>query len=179
MCFFASMYPRQVKMSNVYLNLFCLNFRFGEKLDIKIWLYCFQFPRVQILLFVGWKSTRVKRRKVKASEKFCSQFVVVLSTSRKMATTIQRRRISAKEDVFRNRRAPSPTLKISCTRKLWPRRPTRGPFFTPLHTRLQIVYKKFLFVFVCFVSLVFFWSRELNFRQNNAKIQMKRKQNKN
>ena len=79
--FFASMYPRQVKMSNVYLNFFCLNFRWGEKLDIKIWLYCFQFPRVQILLFVGWKSTRVKkRRKVKASEKFCSQFVVVLST---------------------------------------------------------------------------------------------------
>ena len=25
--FFASMYPRQVKMSNVYLNFFCLNFR--------------------------------------------------------------------------------------------------------------------------------------------------------
>ena len=36
-CFsFASMYPRQVKMSNVYLNFFCLNFRWGEKLDIKI-----------------------------------------------------------------------------------------------------------------------------------------------
>ena len=155
MCFsFASMYPRQVKMSNVYLNFFCLNFRWGEKLDIKIWFCCFQFPRVQILLFVGWKSTRVKkRRKVKASEKFCSQFVVVLSTSRKMATTIQRRRISAKEDVFRNRRAPSPTLKISCTRKLWPGRPTRGPLFTPLHTRLQIVFTKSFCLF-SFVSLV-------------------------
>ena len=75
--FFTPMYPRQVKMSNVHLNFFCFIFRWGEKLDIKIWLYCFQFPRVQILLFVGWKSTRVKkRRKVKASEKFCSQFVV-------------------------------------------------------------------------------------------------------
>ena len=67
--FFASMYPRQVKMSNVYLNFFCLNFRWGEKLDIKIWFCCFQFPRVQILLFLA-------SRKVKAREKFCSQFVV-------------------------------------------------------------------------------------------------------
>ena len=50
------------------------------------------------------------------------------------------------------------------------------PVAHPLTNRF---YKKFLFVFVCFVSLVFFWSRELNFRQNNAKIQMKRKQNKN
>ena len=63
--FFASMYPRQVKMSNVYLNFFCLNFRWGEKLDIKIWFYCFQFPRVQILLFVGWNSIRVKKSKSK------------------------------------------------------------------------------------------------------------------
>ena len=61
--------------------------------------------------------------------------------------------ISAKEDVFRNRRAPSPTLKISCTRKLWPGRPTRGPLFTPLHTRLQIVFTKSFCLF-SFVSLV-------------------------
>ena len=104
--FFASMYPRQVKMSNVYLNFFCLNFRWGEKLDIKIWFYCFQFPRVQILLFVGWNSTRVKKSKSKRKILFT---VCFLPTSRKMAMTIQRRRISGKEDVFRNRRVPSLT----------------------------------------------------------------------
>ena len=164
MCFsFASMYPRQVKMSNVYLNFFCLNFRWGEKLDIKIWFYCFQFPRVQILLFVGWNSNH---KKSKSKRKIL--FRVCCSTSWKMATTIQRRQISGREDVFRNRRAPSPTswrfpspnLKISCTRRLWSDRTARGPFFTPVHSP---AYKsKFLFVFVCFVSLVFFWSSQDN-----------------
>ena len=86
----------------------------------------------------------------------------------KMATTIQWRQISSREDVFRNRRAPSPTswrfpspnLKISCTRRLWSDRTARGPFFTPVHSP---AYKsKFLFVFVCFVSLVFFWSSQDN-----------------
>ena len=69
--FFASMYPRQVKMSNVHLNFFCLNFRWGEKLDIKIWFYCFQFPRVQILLFVGWNSTSVKKSFVHSLLLYC------------------------------------------------------------------------------------------------------------
>ena len=159
-------------MSNVYLNFFCLNFRWGEKLDIKIWFYCFQFPRVQILLFVGWNSTRV-----------CECHLSV-SAIPQTALHVQRRQISGREDVFRNRRAPSPTswrfpfpnLKISCTRRLWSDRTARGPLFTPVHSP---AYKsKFLFVFVCFVSLLFFWSRKLNFRQNNAKIQMKRKENK-
>ena len=90
--FLLQCYPRQVKMSNVHLNFFCLNFRWGEKLDIKIWFYCLQFPRVQILLFVGWNSTRVRKSK---SKRKVLQFVVVLSTSRKMVT-IQRRRISKK-----------------------------------------------------------------------------------
>ena len=161
MCFsFASMYPRQVKMSNVYLNFFCLNFRWGEKLDIKIWFCCFQFPRVQILLFVGWNLRQEKQsNQIKSNQ---------MNLFWKMATTIQRRQISGREDVFRNRRAPSPTswrfpspnLKISCTRRLWSDRTARGPFFTPVHSP---AYKsKFLFVFVCFVSLVFFWSSQDN-----------------
>ena len=150
MCFsFASMYPRQVKMSNVYLNFFCLNFRWGEKLDIKIWFYCFQFPRVQILLFVGWNSTRVRKSKSKGKFLFAVFCCSVNESKNGDDDTVA---TIFKKDVFRNRRAPSPTswrfpfpnLKISCTRRLWSNRTARGPFFTPVHTRLQIE------VFVCF-----------------------------
>ena len=162
MCFFASMYPRQVKMSNVYLNFFCLNFRWGEKLDIKIWFYCFQFPRVQILLFVGWNSTRVRKSKSKRKFLFavcCCSVNESKSGDDDTAATI------FKKDVFRNRRAPSPTSwrfsplnsKTSCTRRSSRRR--RGCVVPPADStlpRCTLAYKsKFLFVFVCFVSLVF------------------------
>ena len=103
--FLLQCYPRQVKMSNVHLNFFCLNFRWGEKLDIKIWFYCFQFPRVQILLFVGWNSTRVRKSKSKRKFLFavcCCSVDESENGDDDTAATI------FKKDVFRNRRAPSP-----------------------------------------------------------------------
>ena len=124
--FFASMYPRQVKMSNVYLNFFCLNFRWGEKLDIKIWFCCFQFPRVQILLFVGWNSTRVCE---------CHLSVSAIPLT---ALHVQRRQISGREDV-------SPKFKDILHKKIvvGSYRP-RTVLYPGALTRLQIE------VFVCF-----------------------------
>ena len=174
MCFsFASMYPRQVKMSNVYLNFFCLNFRWGEKLDIKIWFYCFQFPRVQILLFVGWNSIRVKKSFVHSLLLYCRR-VGKWRRHDTAATNFRQRKCLSQST------GTLPNFKDLLHKKIVAGSShPRTVIYPVAHPLTNRFYKKFLFVFVCFVSLVFFWSRELNFRQNNAKIQMKRKQNKN
>ena len=104
--FLLQCYTRQVKISNVHLNFFCLHFRWGEKLDIKILFYCLQFPRLQILLFVGWNSTRVRKSESKRKFLFavcCCSVNESKSGDDDTAATI------FKKDVFRNRRAPSPT----------------------------------------------------------------------
>ena len=139
------LYPRQVKMPNVHLNFFCLIFRWDEKLDIKIWFYCFQFPRVQILLFVGWNSIRVKKSFVHSLLLYCWR-VGKWRRHDTAATNFRQRKCLSQSTgtLLRVVKIPLLNFKDLLQKRLWPGRPTRGPFFTPVHTRLQIE------VFVCF-----------------------------
>ena len=175
--FLLQCYPSQVKLSNVNLNFLCLIFEWGEKLVIKIWFYCFQFPRVQILCLSG--GIQLASRKVKAKKMLFTVCCWSVDESENgdndtAATNFSQGRCLSQST------GTLPNFKDLLHKKIVAAsshpRTVLYPVAHPLTNRF---YKKFLFVFVCFVSLVFFWSRELNFRQNNAKIQMKRKQNKN
>ena len=163
-------------MPNVHLNFFCLIFRWDEKLDIKIWFYCFQFPRVQILLFVGWNSIRVKKSFVHSLLLYCWR-VGKWRRHDTAATNFRQRKCLSQSTGTLLHVVKIPLLNFKdllqkdCGRVV-PPADRSLPRCTPAYK------SKFLFVFVCFVSLVFFWSRELNFHQKNAKTQMKRNKTK-